>query len=79
MIVFLAVLMTIGILAVPVHVDIKKHGHDNILRRSQKDLARYFRVAEGLSFLRTLTEYVVAAFWIAVAIAIIWVLWMIFG
>ena len=44
-----AILMTCGVLVYPIAVDIKRHGSDNILRRSAQDLARIPSIAEMLA------------------------------
>jgi hypothetical protein len=45
MILIVAALMAIGALAFPIAVDIKKHGRDNILRRSGREILEFHAVA----------------------------------
>lgn len=87
--ILIALLMAFGALAYPVYVDIRRHGKDNILRRSARDvvewqplaslkteLDEWFRsMAEfGRRALRRLSDLI---FKTAIALALLWlVFWL---
>jgi hypothetical protein len=50
------ILFTLGGLAMPLALDISKHGRNNILRRSGRDLLNYRRVQSLLRWLNIATE-----------------------
>ena len=68
------ILFTLGALAVPLALDIGKHGRDNILRRSGRDVLNYRRVQALLHWLNIATGRVNALVASVASIVVLFVL-----
>lgn len=68
------ILFTLGGLAMPLAFDISKHGRNNILRRSGRDVLNYRHVQALLDWLNIATERVSALAASIVSIALLFIL-----
>jgi hypothetical protein len=71
MILAVAALMALGAIAFPIAVDLRKHGADNILVRSGREIVALPLVALPLAWLRDISRKALQALFIIAAIVVV--------
>ena len=67
----MALLMTAGALAYPLYIDIRRHGSDNILRKTLQDIEGWGPIATFIQAVQALLRAVMRAIKVSISMSVI--------